>query len=144
MPPPSDPAREALNVPGILMMVFGGLMILSSLFGLVSSALTGNANQDALRPLMDDPNIPANLKQMLATMTGPGAKLINLLSMALSGFMAFGGFQMRNLKNYPLCMAACIVAMLPCTSSCCCIFTMPVGIWALVTMMKPEIKNAFT
>jgi hypothetical protein len=33
--------------------------------------------------------------------------------------------------------------MLPC-GSCCCIITMPIGIWALVTLMKPEIKNAFT
>ena len=33
------------------------------------------------------------------------------------------------------------IRMLPCT--CCCIAGLPVGIWALVILLKPEVKSAF-
>jgi hypothetical protein len=38
---------------------------------------------------------------------------------------------------------ASVAAMLPCTVSCCCILGLPVGIWSLVVLMKPEVKQAF-
>jgi hypothetical protein len=36
-----------------------------------------------------------------------------------------------------------IVAMVPCLGPCC-IVGIPIGIWALVVLMKPEVKAAFT
>ncbi len=142
MPPPNDPAREALNVPSLLFMVFGGISVLYAIFALLSSVLQGDTSAQ-LQPLLDNPDLPPAAKKLVATMVGPGAKMINLLSMGLAAFIAFAGFQMRNLKSYGVAVAGSIVMMLPC-GSCCCIITMPIGIWALVTLMKPEIKNAFT
>lgn len=143
MPPPNDPVREALNVPGILFMVFGGLTVMYALFGLVSSVIQGADTAAQLKPLLDNPDLPPAAKQLLSTMAGPGAKVLNLLNMGLAAFVAFAGFQMRNLKSYGVAIAGSVVMMLPC-GSCCCVLTMPIGIWALVTLMKPEIKNAFT
>jgi hypothetical protein len=142
MPPPNDPAREALNVPSLLFMVFGGISVLYAIFALLSSVLQGDTSAQ-LQPLLDNPDLPPAAKKLVATMVGPGAKMINLLSMGLAAFIAFAGFQMRSLKSYGVAVAGSIVMMLPC-GSCCCIITMPIGIWALVTLMKPEIKNAFT
>lgn len=142
MPPPNDPAREALNVPSLLFMVFGGISVLYAIFALLSSVLQGDTSAQ-LQPLLDNPDLPPAAKKLVATMVGPGAKMINLLSMGLAAFIAFAGFQMRNLKSYGVAVAGSIVMMLPC-GSCCCFITMPIGIWALVTLMKPEIKNAFT
>jgi hypothetical protein len=39
-------------------------------------------------------------------------------------------------------MAASIIAMIPCVSPCC-LLGLPIGIWALVVLMKPEVKSAF-
>jgi hypothetical protein len=39
-------------------------------------------------------------------------------------------------------MAASIIAIIPCFGPCCCL-GIPVGIWALVVINKPEVKSAF-
>jgi hypothetical protein len=39
-------------------------------------------------------------------------------------------------------MTAAILAMIPCLSSCC-IVGLPLGIWALVVLSKPEVKSEF-
>jgi hypothetical protein len=50
---------------------------------------------------------------------------------------------MLHLKNYGLCVAAAIIALVPCTSPCCCL-GLPIGIWALVVLTKAEVKTAFS
>jgi hypothetical protein len=142
-PPPSGSgggggAREALNVPGILFIVFGALNILFGLVGLVG----GGANQAALAKMLNDPNFPAQAKEAISFMAGAGSKIFGLLGLAMSGLMVFGGVQMRNLKGYGVAMAACVIGMLPCTN-CCCV-TLPIGIWALTILTKPEIKSSFS
>jgi hypothetical protein len=49
---------------------------------------------------------------------------------------------MKKLESYGLAMAASIIAMIPCVSPCC-LLGLPIGIWALVVLMKPEVKSAF-
>lgn len=53
----------------------------------------------------------------------------------------FGSMRMKQLKNYNLSIATSILAMIPCSG--CCIVGLPVGIWALVVLLKPEIRAAF-
>jgi hypothetical protein len=63
---------------------------------------------------------------------------------ALLALLVFiGAFRMRMLKSYGLSMASAIVAIVPCFTYICCILMMPFGIWALVVLMKPEVKSAF-
>ena len=64
--------------------------------------------------------------------------------LALSGFYIFVSTKLRKLESYGLVMTATILFMLPClTPSCCCILGLPIGIWTLVIIMKPEVKSAF-
>ena len=130
--PAGSNARDALNVPSILIMVCGGLGIVMGLFGLVSSG----ANP-AMAQMARDPKFA----QLMALQTGPMHYVTALLGFAVSGFLIFGGMKMRNLQGYGLAMGAAIAAMIPC-GGCCCI-GLPVGIWALITLMKPEIKSQF-
>jgi hypothetical protein len=39
-------------------------------------------------------------------------------------------------------LAAAIVALIPCFSPCC-LIGLPIGIWALVVLSKPEVKSQF-
>jgi type IV secretory pathway VirB2 component (pilin) len=139
-PPPGagGGAREALNVPGILFIVFGSLSILYGLYGLVG----GGANEAQLNQALSDPNLPPAAKDFIRMLAGPGAKVLNLIAAAMAGLMVFGGVQMRSLKSYPVAIAACVIGMLPCTS-CCCV-TIPISIWALTILMRPEIKSSFS
>lgn len=61
--------------------------------------------------------------------------------MALIAFI--GAFRMRQLKSYGLAMASAIIAMVPCTTYMCCLLMLPMGIWALTVLLKPEVKSAF-
>jgi len=125
-------------VPSLLLIIFGSLNVLFGLYGLVA----GGMNKAQMAQFLNDPNMPQQAKDAIAMMAGAGSKVIGLLGLVISGVMVFGGVQMRNLKSYGLAMAACIVGILPCTN-CCCV-TLPIGIWALTILMKPEIKSAFS
>jgi hypothetical protein len=67
-----------------------------------------------------------------------GLALINL---AFSTTMIIGGWQMRQLKSHGLAMVAAIMALLPCTFGW--ILGLPMGIWALVVLMDPAVRDGF-
>lgn len=64
-----------------------------------------------------------------------------LVLMIPYGIVIFGAMRMKQLKNYPLAIAASILAMLPCSG--CCILGLPVGIWSLVVLCNRDIHEAF-
>jgi len=128
---PSIEAQAAVNAPAITLMVVGGLGAAASLMGAVMNflgfgmgAMTGEQAE----------RIPSFL-------LGPIGGLINLVSLAVYGLMIYGAYQMKTLKSYPLAMIASIVAMIPC--SCCCVVGLPVGVWAIVVLMRPAVKLGF-
>jgi len=43
---------------------------------------------------------------------------------------------------WPLAMTASILSMLN-FGNCCCLLGIPVGIWALVILLMPDVKEAF-
>jgi len=66
---------------------------------------------------------------------------IYLAQTLLQCFIAFAGFQMKNLKNYQIAFAGSILAMLPC--SFCCLFGLPIGISSLKVLNNSDVKQAF-
>jgi len=80
---------------------------------------------------------------LLANMFSGGLGIVlNIVGLAVAGLIVYGAMQMMKLQKYGLSMAATIAAMVPCISPCC-ILGLPLGIWALVVLMKPEVKAAF-
>lgn len=137
-------AREAMNVPGILFIVFGSIGVLFAL----SSLVTGGGDMSQLNQALNDPNLPPEARDFLRALakglSGPAPKVLNLISAVMSAVMVFGGVQMRNLKNYGLAMATCIIGIIPMCGGCSCCVTLPLGIWVLTILMRPEIKASFT
>ena len=141
--PAGSNAKDALNVPSVLLLVSGALGVLSGLLGMVRGGSAGSANP-GLERLAADPNtaqLAESLRKVTEALSGPGSIVLNLLTLALSGFVIFGALKMRNLQGHGIALGAAIVSLIPC-SGCCCI-GMPVGIWALVTLLKPEVKSQF-
>ena len=66
----------------------------------------------------------------------------SVLGMAVSVIILYGGLKMMKLKNHGWAIAASILALAPCISPCC-LVGLPIGIWALVVLAKPEVKAAF-
>jgi hypothetical protein len=139
MPGPGNTAgaREAVSTPAILLMVTAGLGLVGGLLGLVSSALGGGGVPPEM---LNDPQFE-QFRPWLERSQSFGM-FGNFLTLALSGVTLFGALKMKNLENYGLAMAASIIAIIPCFGPCCCI-GIPVGIWSLVVLNKPEVKSAF-
>ena len=55
---------------------------------------------------------------------------------------AVGGFAMRSLGSYWLSMTGAIVTIIPCITGCCCT-GIPFGIWALVVLVRQDVKDGF-
>ncbi len=53
-----------------------------------------------------------------------------------------GAVNMKGLRSYGSAMTACIVACVPC--SLCCLLGIPFGIWGLIALNKPGVKDAFS
>ena len=73
-----------------------------------------------------------------------GLGIVGAIIAIIKGILILlGATKMRNLQNYGFAMTAAIIAMVPCISPCC-VLGLPFGIWALIVLMKPEVKAAFT
>jgi hypothetical protein len=64
-----------------------------------------------------------------------------MMNLAFSITLIVGGWRMRQLKSYGLAMVAAIMALLPCTFGW--ILGLPMGIWALVVLMDPAVREGF-
>lgn len=61
----------------------------------------------------------------------------------LANLMAVvGGLAMRSLGNYGLGMTGAVVSLLPGLTGCCCT-GMPFGIWALMVLVRQDVKDGF-
>jgi len=70
---------------------------------------------------------------------GMGSAFIGII---VAVFVIYAALKMRELKQWNLALVGAILAMIPCISPCC-IIGLPIGIWALVVLNKPEVKEAF-
>jgi hypothetical protein len=68
---------------------------------------------------------------------------MHLFGLVLAILIVFGATKMRRLESYGMAMAASIIAMIPCYGYFCCILGVPFGIWSIVVLSKPEVKELF-
>ncbi len=64
------------------------------------------------------------------------------VGLLVAGFIIYASLKMKALTQWSLCVAASIIAMIPCISPCC-IVGLPIGIWCLVVLTKPEVRASF-
>jgi hypothetical protein len=135
MPPMGGDPRSMVQGPGIALIVLGVLVLLIQAAYLVLQLL--GTGMGAIGVASGDADAVGSL------MGGVLGMVFTVIWMLFSGIIIFGGVKMKNLQSYGLAMASTIIAMLPCTTGWCCLLGLPLGIWALVVLMKPEVKAAF-
>jgi hypothetical protein len=123
-------ALDKVSLPATLLLVTASLGLLASVCGTFGVV----ANMSGLNQQQGDPTI-------LAILNG-----INIVSI-VAGFVAnivilLGALRMKNLQSYGLSLTAAILALIP-GMSCCCLISMPLGIWSLVVLNDPYVKAAF-
>jgi hypothetical protein len=138
-------ALRLVNPPAIGLIVTAALGILLSLWGIANGirvVLSPQARDEQLRQ-MAAANIPPQLLQFLhASSNGWYNILMGFVAVVVGGVILLGAIKMMKLQNHTLAVAASVLAMLPCLSGCCCI-GLPIGIWALIILFKPEVKSHF-
>jgi len=130
-----DPAAQ-VSGPSIGLLVTGIIGGVFSIIGLFMSFL-GTSISSLMADRFDE--FDERYTELYEGAAGIASSLIGILVAAL---IIYAALKMKELTQYGLCMAASILAMIPCISPCC-IIGLPIGIWCLIVLTKPEIKTAF-
>jgi hypothetical protein len=133
---PSGAAARRVNGPATAMMVVGGLYIVLGLCGIASNIFVMTVGQS--EQFVADPQVAQAIQQQ----SGISAFVGLFLAFALGAVQIFGGMQMKKLQNHTLAIVGAIAGIIPC--SICCVFGLPVGVWALVTLLDEQVKAAFS
>jgi hypothetical protein len=138
--PPNSFALDAVRGPatGLLVVSCVWLVILcaSLLINVVMTilVLTGNI-PGAERNL--NPNVgPAEMLTVVPGIMGA------VLQLGLHSLVLYGALQMRKLRSIGFAYAAAIISCIPFCSGCY-LIGIPFGVWALVTLNKPEVSGSF-
>ena len=125
--PSAHPARleEMLKGPAIFMMVLAILSFVGGVIGIGSSALgssMASSEEEAVLNLIV--GVPFNILRIVVNIP-----------------ILIGAIKMKQGQSYGLAMTAAILCIL-CDWTCCCL-GLGAGIWALVILLKPEVKAVF-
>ena len=138
---PSADARSLVSGPAIGLLVVGIICALGALWGVLSHVL--GLGMGAFAPGGPGAgNMPPQVTQWMALMAGGVGLVLNIVGLGLSALFIFASQKMRKIESYGLVMTSTIISMVPCLSPCCCI-GLPIGIWVLVVLCKPEVKASF-
>ncbi len=143
-PPPATNAKDQLNAPSMMLMVVAIVSVLFALFSLITSAL--GLDEQMMKSIQEMAKLPPGAMDENAksgAMVAVGYAM-NFLQLVACGVAIFGAMKMRALQMWPLALTANILMIVPCFSGCCCLIGLPVGIWGIVMLTKPEIKAQFT
>ena len=142
VPPPSpapgagdggEAARQSVKGPAIGLLVTAILGLVGAASGLVMNLFMMSGMRQIGDPQM----------QKVFNMFGGGLGIVqNIIGGIIGVLVLMGALKMQRLQNYQFVFTASILAMIPCISPCC-VLGLPIGIWALVVLNKPEIKSAF-
>jgi len=143
-PMPTAPANlrayalDRVSGPGIALIVMGALGVPIAVIASVVNIVNLNAGV----PPVPDPAMGEFFGEFQSGMM-IGQVFGSVIGIGVSILLIVGGVKMKNLRSYGLCMAAAILAAIPCFSSCCCL-EVPFGIWALVVLADKQVSAAFT
>ena len=127
----ADAAMEAVKGPALGLVIFSIIGLLFGLLGLLMNfGFVGIGVMESYGGA-----------ELMAQ--GAFGVIQSVIGLGISVFIYMAAKKMERLENFNWAIAGSILAMLPCFSPCC-VLGLPVGIWALVVLNKPEVKGAFT
>jgi hypothetical protein len=124
-------AEQQVNGPATGLIVLGVIEAAFSLLGLLANLLMGGVMMAGSRG-----------NEQFARMFSGGLGIASSgLGLLIGILIVVGAMKMKKLESYSLAVTISIISILPC--SLCCIAGVPIGIWSLVVLSKPEVKGAF-
>lgn len=142
-----EAAAARVKVPAIGLIATGILNVILSLWGLLQMLFFRpdmtqfNTQMEQLNNI--NPQMGQFMQQWSHFMYGPFGTANYIFQLIISVLILMGAFKMLKLRSYEFAYAAAILSFLPCVSACCCLGLI-FGIWAIVVLMKPEVKSQFS
>lgn len=147
MPPPVPDAvgdrrvaLQAVQGPATGLLVTGIIGALFALGNLVMALLGAGG------PRPDPNDVPEEMRQFVELMLqlqNPAVAIgSSVFGLAIAALIIVAGQKLRRLESFALVASGTILAMIPCLSPCCCI-GLPIGIWVLTVILKPDVKMSF-
>jgi Flp pilus assembly protein protease CpaA len=127
-----DPAAQ-VSSPSVGLLVTGVIGGILSLLGLILNAIG-----TSVIPFVED----SLDERYMDLWEGAAGIISSFIGIVVAAFIIYAALKMKELSQYGLCMAASILAIIPCISPCC-IIGLPIGIWCLVVLTRPDVKAAF-
>lgn len=124
----------AIMVITILSLVFLTCVTCGNILGMAGAGLDAGDFDGRRGGLRQNP--------MLNMVEGAGGLVQCVIALVVEIIILVGAQKMKNLESHGWAMASAILCVIPCTSPCC-LLGIPFGIWALVVLGKPEVKDAF-
>jgi len=151
VPAPIDPgqrtaAANVLRVPAMFMLAVGALGVVYNLFEAIRIRVAGP--QGLAQQLEDQKEIYARLGMQPPQFLSPDNMYVMLLTMlcaflVLRLFMLFAGIQMLRGRGYGMAITGTILSLIPLLDCPCCLLSPPVAIWALVVLLRSDVRSLF-
>ncbi len=132
----------ALIVAGILSLCSAGYLLFSGGAVLFLGDQVMEQMNDAQRQQMEQAAKQGVDPSSLFKGVGIGYGIIGVLGLLCSAVVIYGAFCMKSLKSYGLAMTAAVLSCIPFLQPCC-LISLPIGIWAIVVLISPDVKSAF-
>jgi hypothetical protein len=135
-PVPAAPSTGRLTAPAVCLLVTGILWMAYATLNWVGTLAQGGNVQVPL-PFQGNPDMARGFEI--------GMKASRFLGPVLIGMgllITIGAIQMLRRRAWGMALTGSIVALLPCSP--CCILALPLGIWSLVVLNRPEVKAMFS
>jgi hypothetical protein len=146
-------ARQRVQVPAILLIVAGVVSLVMEIFPAMETfgAMVMPPAQFEAQMEQQNPQSREQMKQLGWTPQGMqqgiawGFGIWSLLNPLASILVIVGGVCMLRLKGYSWAVFASVLSALPfCACSGCCGLGQIAGLWALVVLLNPEVRAAFS
>lgn len=143
-------AKSQVAAPAILLILTGAIALILAILNLINSPQIGAQFDEQIAQVENKPNVPADQKKaqvdMMTQMRDiavPIAVPFYAVNTVVALIVLLGGIKMRSLSGRGLAVTGSVLAMLPLINGCCCILGLPIGIWCLLVLSRPEVKAGF-
>jgi hypothetical protein len=126
---------DLVSGPAIGLIVTAALGFVATLIGVAWNILGAGMG-------MNQPGMDPEMQKFVTMFSGTMGVISGILGFLVSALILFGALKMKKCQSYGWAMTASILAVVPCVSPCC-LVGIPIGIWALVVLSKPEVKAQF-
>lgn len=137
-------AAASLAAPAMCMLLLGGVGFLCTTYQVLT---IGPADPAAIQEFArkfggDDPEARQIIIDGFEFAQGPGGTLLRVFFLFHSLLIIAGALAMMNRRLYGLAVVGSLASMIY-VNYCCCLLGLPIGLWALLVLLTPEVRDSF-